>query len=258
MKAQQQPRSVPGSLLQVRNLCLALRGRKILDQIALSLPASGITALVGPSGAGKSSLLRCLNLLWDHWEGEITIGGHSIRKWPGGDDALRRHLGLIGQKPVVFPGSIHTNLLFGLGRRESNRVPLSMKETVLSQAGLWDEVRDRLDEAAAGLSLGQQQRLCIARALMLTPGILMVDEPTSSLDPLACRMIETTLASLACKLPVLWVTHDLAQAQRVADQVVFICQGRVVESASATEFFVRPQRLETREFLRWHVCDCGE
>ena len=255
-QASRQPVASPAPLLKVRNLCLELEGRSILDQVRLDLPCRGVTALIGPSGAGKSSLLRCLNLLCDHWQGEIVIGERSVRKWPGGADALRRHVGLIGQKPVVFPGSIRRNLLFGLGRRERKVVPLSRIEKGLSSAGLWEEVRDRLDSSAGGLSLGQQQRLCIARALMLQPGLLLVDEPTSSLDPQGCHIIEETLLALARHLPVLWVTHDLAQAQRVADQVIFICQGSVVEQAPAMEFFTRPKRLETREFLRWNVCEC--
>ncbi len=257
-EASGQPLSSPEPLLQVQNLCLELEGRSILDRVHLSLPGEGVTVLIGPSGAGKSSLLRCLNLLWDGWQGEIFIGECSVRQWPGGPDALRRHIGLIGQKPVVFPGSIRRNLLFGLDRRARKTLPPSRIETVLGLSGLWEEVRDRLDVSADGLSLGQQQRLCIARTLMLRPELLLVDEPTSSLDPHSCRIVEKTLSTLASNLPILWVTHDLTQAQRVAGQVVFMCQGKVVEQAPAEEFFVQPERLESREFLRWNVCECED
>jgi len=151
----EQPTACPRLLLRVRDLCLELEGRCILDRIRLDLPDQGITVLIGPSGAGKSSLLRCLNLLWDGWRGEIFIGEYSVRQWPEGADALRRHMGLIGQKPVVFPGSIRRNLLFGLNRWERRTVPGSRIETVLGRAGLWEEVRDRLDSSVSDLSLGQ-------------------------------------------------------------------------------------------------------
>jgi len=256
MKALPLSGNVSSHRLEVRNLSLVVAGTQILDRVALTLPATGISVLIGPSGAGKSSLLRCLNRLWDHWEGEVLVDDQPVSQWPGGGDALRRHLGLIGQKPVVFPGSIRANVLFGLGRRQRRTTPLDRIEEVLGQAGLWREVGERLDRPAASLSLGQQQRLCIARALMLDPAILMVDEPTSSLDPSACRVIERTLLELAGRMPLLWVTHDLAQARRVAEQVVFLCQGRVVEEAPAEQFFSHPKKVESREFLRWHVCDC--
>nr|BAL52451.1 phosphate transport system ATP-binding protein [uncultured Gammaproteobacteria bacterium] len=173
--------------MQVIGLHLTLSGRQVLNGVSFTLPTTGITCLIGPSGAGKSTLLRCLNRLYDNWRGEVLVGGVSTRNWPGGVEALRRHLGLIGQKPVVFPGSIHTNLLFGLARRARKRTGLAETRQVLEQVALWAEVQDRLEAPAAELSLGQQQRLGIARALVLKPAILMLDEPTASLDPRARR-----------------------------------------------------------------------
>ncbi len=242
--------------LQVVGLHLKLGSRQVLKGISFTLPATGITCLIGPSGAGKSTLLRCLNRLHDGWRGEILIGGVPTRSWPGGADALRRHLGLIGQKPVVFPGSIRANLLFGLARRIRKRISQEEMQQVLEQVALWAEVEGRLDAPAAELSVGQQQRLCIARSLMLGPAILMLDEPTASLDPRARTVVEASLLALAERMPLVWVTHDLEQAKRLGKQIVFLCDGRVIESGPAREFFTRPSRVESREFLKWAVCKC--
>ncbi|GAB6067933.1 phosphate ABC transporter ATP-binding protein PstB [Methylothermus subterraneus] len=259
MKAQEPISFAPpqtASAMQVIGLHLTLSGRQVLNGVSFTLPTTGITCLIGPSGAGKSTLLRCLNRLYDDWRGEVLVGGVSTRNWPGGVEALRRHLGLIGQKPVVFPGSIRTNLLFGLARRARKRTGLAETRQVLEQVALWAEVQDRLEAPAAELSLGQQQRLGIARALVLKPAILMLDEPTASLDPRARAAVEASLLALAAKLPLLWVTHDLDQARRLARQIVFLCEGRVIESGPAGEFFTRPSRVESREFLKWAVCHC--
>jgi len=130
-------------------------------------------------------------------------------------------------------------------------------ESLLRTAALWDEVKMRLDAPAAQLSLGQQQRLCLARALALQPKLLLLDEPTASLDPRSKQAIEASLHSLAAQMPLLCVTHDIEQAKRLADRVIFMCDGRLIEQADAADFFSRPARLESREFLRWAVCDCG-
>ncbi|HHJ38849.1 MAG: hypothetical protein AXA67_00270 [Methylothermaceae bacteria B42] len=242
--------------LKIDHLNLSLSGHPILKQISFSVPAPGMTYVIGPSGAGKSSLLRCLNLLHETWTGTIQVNGISIRDWPKGADNLRRHIGLIGQKPVVFPGSIQKNLLFGLSRREKRQLSRNRIQEKLEQVALWPEVRDRLEAPARELSLGQQQRLCIARALILEPALIMLDEPTSSLDSHSRQIVEKTLLMLAEKMAVLCVTHDLDQAKRLADQVIFLCEGRLIEKGRAESFFQQPQQIETREFLQWEVCDC--
>ncbi|MDX8390149.1 MAG: ATP-binding cassette domain-containing protein [Mariprofundaceae bacterium] len=242
--------------LQVMNLNLTLSGTQILQNIAIELPKSGMTSLIGPSGAGKSSLLRCLTLLYDNWDGEVQLKGYDIRNWPGGADVLRQCVGLIHQKPAVFPCSIHDNVIFGLrGRQRKNR-SADLVEQCLRQAALWDEVCDRLHEPANILSIGQQQRLCLARALALSPSVLLLDEPTASLDPRSKQLIEASLLKLAENMPVLCVTHDIEQARRLDGQVIFMCDGRVIETGNGKTFFEQPERLETREFLRWTVCDC--
>ena len=242
--------------LEIDSVSLRLGNTNILQDVTFALQEKGITTLIGPSGAGKSSLLHCVNGLQTQWQGEIRRQGKSIRHWPGGWDKLRRHIGLIGQKPCVFPRSIRANVVFGLSGWRQRRKAKALLETTLIQAALWDEVKDRLDAPAESLSLGQQQRLCIARALAVQPGLLLLDEPTASLDPRSKQLIEQSLKQLAETMPVLCVTHDLDQAKRLGGEVVFMCEGRVVEQGESDVFFARPQRLESREFLRWSVCEC--
>jgi len=246
----------PSAVLTVKKLALNLAGKEVLQQVDFSLSPTGVTTVIGPSGAGKSSLLRCLNGLENRWSGAVKIDGRDIRQWPGGWDQLRRHMGLIAQKPVVFNTSIRTNICFGLlGWRQRRRADELVK-TSLQQAALWDEVRDRLDTPATTLSVGQQQRLCIARAIAIKPKILLLDEPTASLDPRSKQLIEQSMLQLAQEIPLICVTHDLEQAQRLKGQVIFMCDGQVIEQAASHQFFNQPQQIETREFLRWNVCDC--
>ena len=242
--------------VNIESVSLSLSEKIILKDVSFSLPATGISSLIGPSGAGKSSLLRCLTSLYDNWQGTILVAGTNTRAWLGGEDDLRRHIGLIAQKPAVFPASIYDNVIFGLSRKERKQDQSSRVEQCLKQAALWDEVKERLHSPANTLSIGQQQRLCLARALALEPKVLLLDEPTASLDPRSKQLIEASLHDLAKNMPVLCVTHDLDQAQRLQGQVIFMCDGKIIETASANDFFQHPERLETREFLRWSVCDC--
>lgn len=242
--------------LQIQGLNLVLGGMTVLEGVGLALAQTGVTTLIGPSGAGKSSLLRCINGLHQNWQGQIELAGRDIHHWQGGWDQLRRHVGLIAQKPCVFPQSIRTNVVFGIQGWRQRRRADALVEAVLCQAALWDEVSARLTAPAETLSLGQQQRLCIARALAIKPGLLLLDEPTASLDPRSKQLIEQSIKSLAESMPVLCVTHDLEQARRLGGQVVFMCEGKVIEQADCESFFQRPQRLESREFLSWNVCEC--
>jgi len=255
-EAQQAAQTRPSKMihsLRVQGLSLQLDGRSILNDISLQLP-QGISALIGPSGAGKSSLLRCISRLHEHWTGSIDIGGISTRDIDA--DALRRQVGLIAQKPAVFPCSIRENIVFGLKRRQRKSISDETVREALTQAALWQEVSDRLNDDARALSIGQQQRLCLARALILKPSFLMLDEPTSALDPRSRDIIEHSLQEIGRSMPLLWVTHDPEQAERVSQHVVFICDGKLIEQADAAEFFTRPEAIESREFLRWQVCDC--
>jgi len=240
--------------LEVEHLSLQLTGRDILSDLSFSLATTGITSLIGPSGAGKSTLLRCLNRLHEQWQGNISLSNQSIRH--DDSDALRRKIGLIGQKPAVFPCSIRDNVSFGLSRQQRQQINPQDIQTALKQAALWQEVEQRLDEPADHLSLGQQQRLCLARALILKPSMLLLDEPTSALDPRSRDIIEHSMTNLAQHMPLLWVSHDLEQAQRISSHILFMCDGKLIEQADADTFFHHPKRIESREFLRWSVCDC--
>jgi len=243
--------------LQVSGLSLTLGGRAILRNVSFSMPDHGMNILIGPSGAGKSTLLRCLNMLHTDWQGELQMMGQDVRAWPGGEDTLRRTVGLIAQKPSLFPCSIEQNVVFGLDRKTRKQVSSGRIEQVSRQAALWDEVKDRLQADATTLSVGQQQRLCIARALALAPKMLLLDEPTASLDPRSKQYIEASLLDLSQHMPVLCVTHDIEQARRMGGQIIFMCDGRLIESGDSEHFFTRPDRIESREFLHWSVCDCG-
>ncbi len=238
------------------HLSLHLSHQAILKDVTIALPEKGMTSLIGPSGAGKSSLLRCITGLNNGWKGNIRIQNQDVRQWQGGVDALRKEIGLIAQKPAVFPTSISGNVIFGFTRKQRKQNNHAWIQHCLEKAALWDEVKHRLDSPAQSLSLGQQQRLCLARALALKPSMLLLDEPTASLDPRSKQLIETSLKELATWMPILCVTHDLEQTQRLQGQVIFMCDGKIIETGSCHDFFLHPERIETREFLRWSVCDC--
>jgi len=242
--------------VDVAGLSLVLSGKIILRDVSFRLPARGMNVLIGPSGAGKSTLLRCLNRLHDGWTGQVRVLGRDPRRWPRGEDELRRRVGLIAQRPAVFPCSVRDNVIFGMRSSERRRCDGQWVQRCLTRAALWEEVRDRLREPAARLSAGQRQRLCVARALALRPSVLLLDEPTSSLDPRSKQMIEESLLGLARTIPLLCVTHDMDQAMRLGGQVIFMCDGRIIEAGTGERMLRHPERIETREFLRWSVCDC--
>ena len=227
--------------ITIERLGLAYAGRWAFRGIDLTIPSCRITAVVGPSGCGKSSLLSCFNRLDEltpktSIEGRVLIGGHDIRAPRTDLIALRRRIGMIFQRPNPFPLSISNNLDLPLrehGCRDRGERQ-ARSERALRAVGLWDEVKDRLKSAAQNLSGGQQQRLCLARALVLQPEILLLDEPCSSLDPMAAGVIEDLLETLKGFYTVVLVTHDLAQARRVADHVAVMWPsahgGRLVAS----------------------------
>ncbi len=243
-------------LLEINNLSLVRSGHRILNNFAMTLPQRGITSIIGPSGAGKSSLLRCINGLNNDWSGQIHIAGANTKRWPDGEDALRRQVGLISQKPTVFPCSIADNVIFGIRGKQRRQEQTKLIQSCLEKAALWDEVHHRLKDRAETLSIGQQQRLCIARALAVKPSLLLLDEPTASLDPRSKNKIEASLKQLAEKMPIVIVTHDLDQLERLAGHAVFMCDGNLIEQGLCKDLLNQPQRVETREFFQWSVCDC--
>lgn len=220
--------SATAPVLNTRALSVTAGRRLLLREIDLRIDAGSICALLGPSGVGKTTLLKCFNRLIDltpglSLEGDVRIGGRSVLGREVDIDQLRSRVGMLFQQPVVFPRSIYENVLFGL-RRVRRAVPKrewpGRVEAVLRQVSLWDEVADRLSSAAAELSVGQQQRLCLARTLVLEPEVLLMDEPTSALDPASTAAIEQLVLSLAGRTTVLWVTHDPEQARRIAGCIV--------------------------------------
>lgn len=242
--------------LRTRSLSLWYGPRRVLSGIDLGLPSRRITALIGPSGCGKSSLLRCLNRLNDEIgdarvEGQVLVGDSDAyaRETPVHD--LRRRVGMVFQRPNPFPLSIHDNVAYGLRllgikrRRElDERVEFALKT-----AALWDEVVARLDDSALDLSLGQQQRLVIARAIAVEPEILLLDEPASALDPAATLRFEELLHELARRYTILLVTHNMQQAARVSDYAAFLHDGRLVEFGDTDALFTNPRERQTEDFI---------
>jgi phosphate transport system ATP-binding protein len=254
-----QPAEAPAALA-VEGLTVRYGDHIAVRDVSLAFPTGSITALVGPSGCGKSTLLQALNRLTDLVAGCVVTG--QIR-WHGADvhqpamdvQALRRGVGLIFQQPTPFPTTIRRNLTLGLraqGLRGRSRLDARCCD-VLQSVGLWDEVKDRLDGPALALSGGQQQRLCIARALALDPEVLLFDEPCSALDPLASGVVEDLIASLKGRYTVVLVSHDLAQARRLADHAALFWleagAGALIESGAAAAFFKAPSHAITRRYL---------
>lgn len=238
--------------LQTERLGLRYARHPALADVTLPIRRGRITALVGPSGCGKTSFLACLNRMTDLLSGAVVSGSVTVDGTDVLDPrldvvALRRRIGMIFQRPNPFPVSVRKN--FALPLRESGvrgrAAVAEVMEECLRSVGLWDEVRDRLDGPARGLSGGQQQRLCIARALALRPEALLLDEPCSALDPLSSAVVEELIAGLRGRLTVVIVTHNLAQARRIADDAALFWvrdgAGRLVESGPAKEFFGAPR-----------------
>lgn len=235
----------------------------ILNDINVSFPINKITCIIGPSGGGKSTLIRSLNRINDYVEGISTqglveINGIGIYDKEVDTTVLRSEVGMVFQKPCVFPKSIAENVLFGIKhlKRLSKIDKSQIVEENLRAVSLWKEVSHRLNDKAGSLSIGQQQRLCIARTLAVKPKIILMDEPTSSLDPVSTRAIEETIIKLKEKLTIIFVTHNLQQAKRIADKLVFICEGKVIEDGDAKTLFESPSNPQTSCYLDDEFCDC--
>jgi phosphate transport system ATP-binding protein len=242
--------------LELRSLSLWYGARPALQAVSFGVPARRITALIGPSASGKSSLLRCLNRLNDELpecrvEGEVLLGGTNIYAKEVVVHELRRHDGLVDQKPNPVPLTVYENVAYGprLQGEKSRRELDASVETALKAATLWDEVSSRLDESALALSLGQQQRLVIARALAVGPEILLMDEPASALDPAATLRFEELLHELAKRYTVLLVTHNMQQAARVSDYTAFLHQGRLVEFGDTDALLTNPRERLTEDYI---------
>ena len=231
------------------------RDVKALQGISMGIEANEVTAFIGPSGCGKSTLLKTLNRMNDLVEGcrvsgRIELDGNDIFR---DDDvnSLRKRVGMVFQKPNPFPMSVYDNIAFG-PRTHGIRSKLKLDEIVeksLRGAAIWDEVKGRLSERALSLSGGQQQRLCIARALAVTPEVLLMDEPTSALDPISTSRIEELVVELKKNYTVVIVTHNMQQALRISDKTAFFLMGELVEYGQTEEFFSRPRDRRSEDYI---------
>src|SRR6266550_89855 len=242
-----------------RHLTAYFGERAAIKDISTAIPQLAVTAIIGPSGCGKSTFLRCLNRMHEtvpnaRVEGEVEILGSSIYGEGTNATAVRRHVGMVFQRPTPFPTmSIRANVAAGLRVdskvRRADQAEEEIVEEALHRAGLWEEVKDRLDESAMGISGGQQQRLCIARALATRPRVLLLDEPTASLDPLSTQKVEELVYELRNTMTVIIVTHNMQQAARVSDRTVFMLNGEMVETASTRVMFTTPSDPRTEAYI---------
>jgi len=250
--------SVPGSdaVISTRDLTLSFGQRAILSGITTDIQRGAVTALIGPTGSGKTTLLRTFNRMNDkvtgyRHDGDVMLDGRSI--WHPGVDlmTLRRKVGMLFQRPNPFPMSIMENVTAGTRahRMVSRNQLRNVAEEHLTAVGLWGAVKDRLKDSPFRLSGGQQQLLCLARALAINPDVLLLDEPTSALDPNATESIEALIRTLVPKLTVVIVTHNLAQAGRIADRTIFLNQGRMVEHGDTKQVFEHPEHEETANYV---------
>lgn len=248
------------SHISIQNLNVIYDGHHALKDISVDIPDGQITAIIGPSGCGKTTLLRCCNRLIDLTDGvkvtgEVLIDGSNILDAKMDVTQLRKKMGLLAQRPYPLPMSIYENIAYGPRIHGiSNRKKLdTIVEHCLRMAGLWEEVHDRLRSPAAKMSVGQQQRLCLARALAVEPEVLLGDEMTSALDPISAQQVEKRLLELKGNYTIVFVTHILRQAKRLADYVVFLYMGELVEHGPAAQIFSSPSDPRTRAYLGGEV-----
>ena len=242
-------------IITAKNLNLWYTTNHALKDINMELPERQITALIGPSGCGKSTFLKSLNRMNDlveecRIEGEITLDGVDIYK-DMDVNILRKKVGMVFQKPNPFPMSIYDNIAYG-PRIHGIKSKVQLDEIVersLRQAAIWDECKDRLKKSALGMSGGQQQRLCIARALAVEPDILLMDEPTSALDPISTSKIEDLAVELKEKYTIIMVTHNMQQAARIADKTAFFLLGEVIEFDETEKMFSTPTDKRTEDYI---------
>lgn len=240
----------------VRGLSVWYGAHQVLEDVTIDIPDKMVTVIIGPSGCGKTSLLKCFNRLIDlvddvRVQGSVLVDGEDVFA-PGVDVcAVRKKMGLLAQRPVPLPMSIYDNVAYGprIHGVKARGVLDEIVERRLTEASLWDEVKDRLRSPASRLSIGQQQRLCLARGLAVEPEIILGDEPTSALDPISSKRIEEQFVELKKTLTIVVVTHILRQARRIADYVVFMYMGRLVEHGPARQIFESPREKMTKEYI---------
>jgi phosphate transport system ATP-binding protein len=242
--------------IKVENLNLFYGEKQALHGINMEMPKKKVTAYIGPSGCGKSTLLRCINRMNDlvdsaRIDGKILLDGENIYDKSVNVAALRRRVGMVFQKPNPFPKSIFENVAYGLRIQGVNdkRILEETVENALRGAALWDEMKDRLNDNALGMSGGQQQRLVIARAIAIEPEVLLLDEPASALDPISTLKIEELINELKEKYTIVIVTHNMQQAARVSDFTAFMYMGELIEIGTTSELFTNPVKKQTEDYI---------
>ena len=244
------------NIITVKDMCLWYGDHQALKNVNIEIPEKSITAFIGPSGCGKSTFLKTLNRMNDlipgvKITGDIRYKGTDIFSKEVDVNNLRKEIGMVFQKPNPFPMSIYDNIAYGPRTHGiTNRVELDeIVERALRDAAIWDEVKDRLKKNALGMSGGQQQRLCIARALAVQPKILLMDEPTSALDPISTSRIEELVMELKEKYTIVMVTHNMQQAVRVSDHTAFFLLGELVEFGKTDDIFSQPKDQRTEDYI---------
>jgi phosphate transport system ATP-binding protein len=249
---------IPGKAkVQARDVKVHYGSKQALHGVSIDIPDRAVTAFIGPSGCGKSTFLRCINRMNDTIEscrvdGTILVDGQDINSKSVDPVVLRASVGMVFQKPNPFPKSIFENIAYGprihgLARERAELE--AVVESSLRRAGLWDEVKDRLDQPGTGLSGGQQQRLVIARAIAVNPEIILMDEPCSALDPIATARIEELIDELRTNFCIIIVTHSMAQAARVSQRTAFFHMGNLVEVGPTEEVFTVPRDSRTQDYI---------
>jgi phosphate transport system ATP-binding protein len=243
--------------IQVKDLNAYYGKQQALNNINIEIPKKQITVIMGPSGCGKTTLLKTLNRFFELEEnskltGEVLVDGQNIYDKDVDVTEVRKVVGLLAQRPSPLPMSIYDNVAYGMRIHQMKKDRVEYKAAVkhyLEIAGLWEEVRKRMHDPATSLSIGQQQRLCLARGLAVEPEIILGDEPTSALDPISSQNIEARLLDLKQEYTTVIVTHTLRQAKRLADYVIYMYMGEVIESGPAKEVFSNPQHERTKQYL---------
>ena len=243
-------------IITVKDLCLWYGENEALKNININIPEKSITALIGPSGCGKSTFLKTLNRMNDlvgnvKITGEVCYEGKNIFDKDVDVNELRRDVSMVFQRPNPFPMSIYDNIAYGPRTHGiTNKIKLNeIVEKALRDAAIWDEVKDRLKKSALGLSGGQQQRLCIARALAVSPRVLLMDEPTSALDPISTSRIEELTLQLKEEYTIIIVTHNMQQAVRISDNTAFFLLGELIEFDNTEKLFSQPSEKRTEDYI---------
>ncbi len=242
--------------IQIKNLDLWYEDFQAIKNVSFDVEDNTITALIGPSGCGKSTVLRCINRMNDLIDdvtikGQVLVDGENIYRKEADVFELRKKVGMVFQKPTPFPKSIFENVAYGLkvnGRYKRSEIS-DIVEQSLKGAALWEEVKDKLKKSALGLSGGQQQRLCIARAIAPQPEVILMDEPTSALDPIATKQIEDLIQELKKDFTIIIVTHNMQQAQRIADKTAFFYLGELMEYEPTKQLFQHPKHQRTQNYI---------